>query len=320
MNENNNIFYRSSGEFEQKGCEPLPPTKISDEAKKKLMDWGLTEEQIDYLRQFNSQFRYDLCAQKIDRLSKTKAEIFERYGREYINLPSFFDVSGRLDGQCGDIGGQWIIQMHKLSLLKIINLQRTDGVKIATCYYSGLSKTHFCQEGSNHVWNGLALLDKEGYVLDEIYFDAAFQSIMDKSESGYKQRTAVFNPVCVKADENATLPITKIQIIGSSWNGYNPDVAVLGVSNDFQFSYSLGFVRNKDTREITPIICRGDAKGNLEYFLYGKKNHLLFSNKTQITPEEEVEIRELLDKAKKIKKIKKNPTTNSLNWSSRRNL
>lgn len=309
----NENAYKNMGELEKKGIEPLPPTSLSTEAKAIIEAWGLSEAQIHYLQEFTSQFRYDLCVEKVDRLAQKKAEIFSRDETEYVNFPSFYDVNGRLDGQCGDIGRQWIIQINESNLVQVLNSQRTDGNKIVTGYYTGLSKTHFCNEGSNHVWNGLALVDSNGDVIEEVYFDAAFQAVMSKSESGYTQKTVVFDARSVEADENADIPIGWVEINGTSWQGNVPGTAVLGVSHDFQYSFSIGFVKDKKTSEIKPIISRLDAKGKSDYFIYGS-NNLLSSGGADVTPQQESEIRLLLDNAEKIQLEKGQPTTNRVNW------
>ena len=315
MNNTNENLYKKSGELEQIGLESLPPTPLSLEAKETLETWGLTEEQIDFMRQFSSQFRYDLCAEKVDRLALNKAEIFTKGDQEFINLPSFYDVTGRLDGQCGDIGRQWVIQINELGLIDVLNAQRTDGSRIVTGNYSGQSKTHFCREGSNHVWNGLAIMDSEGGIVEEVYFDAAFQKIMRKSESGYTQKTATFDANCVEFSENADIPVGWLETSGASFEGQVPGMAVLGVSNDFLYSYLMGFARDKKTQAIVRLIARLDTEGDSSYFLYNEDGMLLSTDK--VTGEAETEIRKLLDNVHKIEIEKREPTTNRVNWIRR---
>jgi hypothetical protein len=305
MDSNENL-YKNPGELERSGFEPLPPTELSHEAREKLENWGLASEQIDHLQQHTSQFRYDLCPQKVDRLSQNKAEIFTRDGKEFVNLPTFFDVEGRLDGQCSDIARQWIIQINESDLIDELNAHRIDDSRIVTCYYTGNSKTHFCKEDSNHVWNGLAIVEGDD-VIDEIYFDAAFQAIMSKPESGYTQKTALFDAKGVEINENIDIPIGWVEIGESSWSGNVSGMAVLGVSRDFQYSFLLGFVRDQ-TQAILPIVGKVDAAGECDYFFYGENSHVL---------EREPEVREILDSARKIELEKKEPTINRINWTHR---
>lgn len=168
------------GDHERKKGEPLPQTKITEAARDTLLSWGIRQEQIDDIRRFTSQFRYDLCPEKVERLTKREAELFEKEGREYVNIPSFFDVTGRLVGECGGIGNQWVIKMDESGLFDKLKLNNPN---LVTAMYSGRSETHFHTEGTTHVWNGIVLQDHDGAILDEIYCDAAFQIIKTKAES-----------------------------------------------------------------------------------------------------------------------------------------
>lgn len=305
---------KSRGELEKNGIESLPPTPISSEAKAIIRSWGITIEQVNDLCEFTSQFRYDLCGEKIARLAQRQAELFEIKDMPYVNLPSFYDVYGRLDSQCSDIARQWIIRINENHLIQILNSQRTDENRIVTCYYTGLSKTHFCYEGLVHAWNGLALLSKDNQVLSEVYFDAAFQVIMGKSESGYSQKTVMLNVRKIFANESVSIPIGWSEDSDTSWKAAILGTVVLGVSNDSQYAYSIGFVLNRKTNEVKPIIGRLNSDGASNYFIYGNKRNLICSSDAEITYHQQVEIRNLLDNAEKIKFAKVKPTINRVNW------
>ena len=301
--------------------EQLPLTIITESAKEKLKSWGLNGEQIGDLRSFLSQFRYDLCPKKIEELSRKPAEIFKINDKEYINFPSFFDVDGRLLGQCVDIAYQWIIKINESGLIKKLNQNRTSNQRLVTCFYKGLSETHFRQDDSLHTWNGLALIDKKGRVKDEIFFDAAFQKIMDKKESNYSPKTSIFNVKSVAYDENNQTSIGWVEFNDDKWNAVVPESTVLGISDDFKYIFCLAFCRDKKTEQICPIICRIDSFGEKCYFLYRNdptlgKLLLISDNQelSNISYHEQTEIKNLFDKSLKISFVEKKPTVNTVKW------
>jgi len=250
-------FFKNPGYFESvKKIEPLPPTEISNDARERLKSWGLNEE-IDDLRNFTSQFRYDLCPEKLERLSKKKFEIYSKEENglsiDYIKIPSFFDVKGRMDGQCGDISKQWIVNMDRSGLFKKIkkSLNESCILSMGTCF--GLSKTHFCRKGSSHFWNILSLHDCSTWSEKDVFFDASFQKIMTKEESGYEAENISINIDSIINKKDTELKVGKIF---SDKNG-NLHVeegrsVVLGVSSDFKYSYRLGFFKNMT--DILPVL------------------------------------------------------------------
>ncbi len=306
--------FKNLGHLEvEEGVEPLPPTRISGEAQKKLEAWGFTPAEVEDVRFFTSQFRYDLCPEKVARLSENPAEIFSREERDYVNLPVFYDINGRLDGQCGDIGRQWIIQMNESKLIKKLNQRGAN--QAVTAFYTGLSETHFCKEGSNHVWNGLVLADKDGDIIDEIYFDAAFQSIHTKRESKYNQKTAVYHAESVESAGNVEVPVGWVEIVDDhTWKGNVPGTAVLGVSSDYEFCYALGFLRDTRTNAIRPVLNRISKDGSNDYYIIGNEDQVMASNTATTSSDHEKEIERILREAQKISFVEKPPTENRVTW------
>lgn len=305
--------FKNPGHLEIKGMiEPLPPTRITDDAQKRLETWGFTKEEVYDVRSFTSQFRYDLCPEKVARLSQKPTEVFSREERDYVNLPLFYDINGRLDGQCGDIGRQWVIQINESNLIKKLN-QRGEN-QVVTAFYTGLSETHFCNEWSNHVWNGLVLLDKDGDIVDEIYFDAAFQSIHSKQESKYTQKTATYHSRSIESKENAEVPVGLVEIDGNKWRGNVSGTVVLGVSSDYKFGYALSFLRDIQTNAIRPVLNRISKDGSGDYYIIGNEDQVLASTDARTSSDHEKEIEQILREAQKLSFVEKPPTENRVTW------
>lgn len=297
------------------GAEPLPPTRITREAQRKLEAWGFTPEDVLDLRGFTSQFRYDFCREKVARISEKPIEVFSLEGIEYVNLPVFYDINGRLDGQCGDIGKQWIIQINKSGLIERLN-RRERNNRVVTAFYRGLSETHFCREGANHIWNGLALLDKNGYIIDEIYFDAAFQIIEYREESRYIPRTATYSPVNITLSENIRVPVGWVEIEGHTWVGSFPGFVVLGVSSDYKFAYALAFPRDRRTDAIRPVLDEIPEDGSHNPYIIGDEDQVMAPNGNTISSSDhKEEIVQILREAQKFTFVERPPTENQVTWS-----
>lgn len=299
--------------LEIRRAEPLPPTKITELARKKLEAWGLTYEEIEIIRHITSQFRYDLCPEKVARLSQIPVEVFNREGIDFANLPAFYDIRGRLDGQCADIGKQWIIQINASKLLQILN-QRIK-YRVFPAYHTGLSESHFCKVGSDHVWNGLVLVDENDNIIDEIFIDAAFQNIHSKEETKYVQKTPVYNPKSIESIENAEVPLGWVEINGHSWSGNTTATAVIGASSDFEFVYALGFLRDRQTGVIKPVLKRIFYDGSKVYFIIGNENQILTTSNAITPSEQDHEVERILREAQKISYVEKAPTVNKVTWT-----
>lgn len=304
--------FRNPRTLEVADLKPLRPTKISRAAQNKLEAWGVTPKQVEDVRSFTSQFRYDLCLKKVVRLSKEPAEVYSREKKDYINLPFYYATDDRLDGQCRDIGNQWIIKINESQLIKKLN--QGNGKQIVTAHYIGLSETHFCNERSGHIWNGLALIDQDNNIIDEIYFDAAFQNIHTKEETKYRQKTAAFDIRGVESTENVEVPVGWIEEEGENCGADVPGTVVLGVSSDHLYAYSLGFLRDKKTDVIRPLICRMSENGDKNHYIIGNKDQILDPKKAITSPQYEKEIESMLREVSKLSFIEKPPTENRITW------
>lgn len=306
--------FKKSGQIEtEKKLQPLPLTAITEEARERLVSWGLNNSQIEDLRAFTSQFRYDLCLQKIQRMCEQPAELFSINQKYYINIPVFYDTDGRLDGQCGDISSQWIIQINKSGLIKKLNMEKHTS--IIPSYYKGLSKTHFCKDGMGHVWNGLTLVDDDGYIVEEIYIDASFQDIHTSEQSDYREDMAIYDTKIVEQSVNTQVAVGWILFFSAySWKAELPSAIVIGVSPDFEFSYSIGFVKDKLTSKIKPIVLRLLKDGTKEYFVIGNNDEICSSDNAKVTQSQMAEIEELLKAIQNIDIVEKQPTELKSVW------
>jgi hypothetical protein len=306
--------YKVRGELETKhGLDPLPPTYITPRAIESLkVVWGLSDLEIQYLRYFSSQFRYDLCPQKAERLASIPVEIFSIQSVYQVNLPSFNDIMGRLDGQCGDIAQQWLVQMSLSGLVKKLN--KNNEKRIITAIYSGLSETHFCREGSNHFWNGLVLLDNRYNIQEELYVDASFQNIHLKAESFYDQRTGTYDITRVENSENSQIRLGWVEFSKGSWGGSCPMTTVLGVSSDYNLAYSLGFVRDVDTGVIKPLLNVIYPDGKNGCYIYGNSGQVMSSGEREEYELNKREILKILNELQRLTFVESPPTETKLFW------
>ncbi len=306
--------FKKPGFFElNKGIEPLPPTEISNDARERLNSWGLNNELIDDLRNFTSQFRYDLCPEKLERISNKPFEVYSKKENglliDYVKISSFLDVGGRMDGQCLDISKQWIININESGLFKKIerNLKKEDVLVIES--YFGLSKTHFCNRGDVHYWNGFSFKNSSMRVIEEVFFDASFQKIMTKEESGYKVNGVITNVNSITSQEDIDLKV------GNFFLDKNANICpkiesivVLGISSDFKYSYGLCFLKNK-TDMIPVLRCLyEDGSSTLSIKI---ENNKVFLN--QIFPG----AKELIEAARKIRfeRVDSPSKQNSVVWN-----
>jgi len=227
--------------------------------------------------------------------------------------PDFFDISGRKDGQCGDMGQQWIIQINQSELIKKLGLKIQ--ATIAPTIYHGESETHFCKPGNTHVWNGIAILDKQGNIVDEIYIDASFQNIMTKKESGYNQRKSFCEITNIRRNKNTTIRIGKIKINGTQWESNFFSGPFLGVSQNYKYAYAITFCRDSQDDVIRPLLKRVFQNGDFDCHVINKNGRPLISEGHTTTPSEKEEIERILSEAQKIKFIEKQPTIHSLSWT-----
>lgn len=302
---------------ERQKIEPLPPTPISEQARKKLEQWGLNPEEIARLQEFTAQFRYDLCEQKLRRIAETPVEVYTQDGHNYVNVPNFHDLEeGRLEGNCAQIAQQFIRKINEDGLIKDWELKTPHSHKIRVNLHEGLSKTHFCTEERNHVWNSLSLLDQnENKIVEEVMIDAAFQNILTPEEAGYRSDNSYRNVIAFKIEENEYFKFYSRDVADKDdWGADIPTRTVLGMSKHFKYAYALGFLRDKKTERVGPAIERIDAEGRSQYYhLQGQ--YLLYSTGENPTDEEEKEIRKLLDIAKQIKFVEQPPTQKLFHWT-----
>jgi len=299
------------GELETLGVEPLPPTPITEAARETLLEMGLSNENIRQLRELTSSFRYDLCRDKLLRIAESELLVQNKKGKRSVFIPHFFSHD-KLDGQCTDIGLQFLLQADFSGLLQDIRDERSrDGYSdnICFCYCRGQSDTHFCTPNVFHVWNGLATYQQHQGLTGFVLIDAAFQRICSMEESGYITEEINYGPQ--KIEEG---PVHHLQGVGSINlgtftydEGMNSSV-VIGLSETGEYAFSLGFVKREDqdprlnpqdTEEyesLIPLLKRGDAAGTTEFFfLHPDRDQMLGTFPLdKLTEQEYQELRELL--------------------------
>jgi hypothetical protein len=254
--------YRMRGKLElsHSEIEPLPPTPITDDARERLHEWGVSDASIERLREFTSSFRYDLCEQKAERIVQNGGYLLTTpEGGEKIVLPDFFDTEGRLDGQCSDLTRQWVKLLHTSEYLQELD-ERMDSSgqqRIHPCSGWGLSRTHFNRQGGDqHLYAGLL---KEGRPqTDMIAVDPSFQEISCIESNGYslpnpyisRVRSGAFfeanTATCCSVKSAVMLDHEMRVSIGSG--------PILGTSSDGKLVYYFSFVR--DTfKKYHPVVC-----------------------------------------------------------------
>lgn len=301
------------GELETNGVDQLPPTPITESAHQTLLEMGLTEELIQQLRELAASFRYDLCREKLKRIAEQTILVQKKNKREQLILPYFFDAMGRFDGQCGDIGLQFLAQSHFSGLMEDINATASlpPGERLLMSHCYGRSPTHFCQEGATHVWNGLVQVDAQNRLIDYVLIDAAFQ-VIDRIEETQYQPTAI-NYGVTEINNGLVHAVQRVHEFDLEKNTFETGIdnfVVLGMSDDWKYSYGLSFVRPKESgrswmpfshfsarNRFIPVLARIDANGENDYFCFhpftNRLEGTIFSG--QLPPEEKDEIIDLLE-------------------------
>jgi hypothetical protein len=310
--EKSKLTYRPVGDLEFFNKEKLPQTPITAAALSKLESWGVSRTRIRELQDFCSAFRYDGCQERVERLSKHPFIITEKDSQPAVEVPFFFDIHGRLNGQCGDLGQQFLIQAEFSGLIERLNdtpnLRKKHAIEVG--FYSGLSKTHFCRDGCKHVWNGLVLMDNNFNAVDTVLIDVAFQSIQTYGESGYTLKGGQFGSTTIESKSiHHTTQIGWSRIIGTTWTGTIPETLVLGSSDDKEYVYSLSFSENKSPNisarsldsKMMIVLSRLLPGGDANYFTLHPEYEdvlLISDSSIRLTEAEEIEIRSLLTACK----------------------
>lgn len=180
--------------------------------------------------------------------------------------------------------------------------------------HTGLSKTHFCLPGQNHVWNGLALVNSRGNVEDELYIDASFRIIKGVDESGYTKDFAYYGLNKYLFNENAEIPIGEFEISESGLKYNLTGAAVLGASDDFRHIYEVGFAKNRSTGKIMPILVRDNEDGSHLLFFYLEEYGYQCTNLEDTDLAQRMEMITLLDYARSIKIVEGEPVVNVHRW------
>lgn len=300
--------YRPEGMLDPKDLEPLPPTPISKNARRKLLSWGLSTEDIEQLRAICSNFRYDRCFDKVEYLTNTPLEVrkIDSYEEIAFKFPLFYDLEGRFFGQCGDIAYRFAKLMELGGYVPDLNDsgKLATGYSIAPYFCSGLSKTHFHMDGSSHSWNELVLRDDQGQSVDVVLVDAAFQKIETPEESGYTKK-GMIDHVSLKYSLNAKCRVGFTIYLDGEWKPvYAYHRYILGISNDWKYAYGLGFARGRNgiltdvpKTDIFPVLFRSDAKAMSNSFFYAPESTRLIASIDRLSGKEEAEIRGILDVA-----------------------
>ena len=295
-----------SGQLEHvEKIDRLPPTPVSPEARQQLVDWGISEKTIRDLQRLTSSFRYDLCLQKIQRLAKIPAYLEQNQYHNSVWMPNFYDTQGRMDGQCGDITRQLVVQMTFSGLLDRIRLEaRKSKAQLSLYFCWGQSKTHFCQPNQSHVWCQLVDVFPQGK--NSIVIDGAFQTIDTLGNSGYRKVNSLDTKNgfgWIPLDEGCR--VGDVDFFSGIMDVSFDDAVILGISSDKKYVYGLGFFqlsgtdRQKDPP--LPAIIRIDSLGRDEFFAHHPNTQeLLSEHASSLSKAEEAEITALLSAAKNI--------------------
>ncbi len=314
------VAYRKKGSLElELQIKCLPPTPITENALMDLKTMGVSEMHIEMIREYSATFRYDLCLEKVQRLVAQPVELSRIGDQEVLNFPHFFDLGSRFDGQCGDIAEQWLIHFNNSGLLSIINASLPVNRKLVLGIHQGQSRTHFCQEGSVHFWNSVVLTSSSGTIITKVYFDVAFQQIMNVNESGYEVKTSWYDPNLLTRKSNAIISMGAVTTTDSAgqyvWSAKIINAIVLGVSSDFKLSYLLTYARNAQNGEITPIISCISSNGTRADYLFGPDHRFLASSGSRLEDHHLQEVGELLNTATKLEITESPPTILESTWT-----
>lgn len=247
----------SNGQIETLKVPQLPPTPITPSAYETLLKWGLSDTQIQQLREFTAQFRYDLCQEKVEAIVRKKAYSFTEDDKQYLLMPEYYDTREELDRECGVIAKKWIQRIEDTGLF--IDIQN-NGKKITLTYYEGYADVFFINDEQNHIWTGLVLQNEKGTVLDEIYIDASLQKICTIAESKYREKSFFNNPSVEHLIHDAVIAVGFYEVLPNNevrcWLQENVESndATLGISSNFEYTFSIGFFQNIETETIKPVI------------------------------------------------------------------
>ncbi|GEM_PF-1636846 len=253
--------------LEAETTQQLELTKISPEAQEKLSEFGLSEQSVQELRDITASFRYDLVPKRAEEIF-SQNDVFiamDNNGEKCAVIPNFYDPKGSLEGNCDQLGFQFITNMRMQSWLEDCNdeIAQNGGKPVEAVLCIGKSDEFFVKEGQNHVW--VALRQQGSRIKEDMVdIDPALQKIGTPVEDNYEHKR-VF-----KDTGEFALSLTEKVRIGaltaSEDGGMNyeaTDSIVLGVSPDRTVAYALGYVENGDGGEILPIVKVLDTAGEI---------------------------------------------------------
>lgn len=214
---------------------------VDSKTKAQLLEWGVTEEEIDEISKVVEDLDYDSCEKKITRLVNTPCYQALVDQNNWITIPEYHDPVGRDDGVCEDLAKRLLINLSDSGLLKKLS------PRIDFFASTGLSRTHFNTENSKHVWIETA---PKGFSADDrVVIDPSFRKVEFYRTSGYiREKKTRENPsehilTIYPAEEIKVISIDDLVKYNQSPDG-NVPYKVLGCSSDFQRIYGIGFYFN----------------------------------------------------------------------------
>lgn len=316
------ILFRETQDTKEMSHEETRLPDISEKALEALRRIAFPEDKIEELKKATGEFRYDRCEEKIERLIQRPLQAYFNKNTNIpcINLPHFFDIEGRKEGQCYDIASMWIIMVNDKKLLSDFKLP--EGCSIAPVFFKGLGTPFFNTPGACHLWNGIRI--NENGKATTIMIDATMQQIFLEGEQDYTVDYEIVNPDSVKIEENLELHLNPLILDNGRFVGYYPrSFGVLGmIPADKQNSrriLEISFGRTDPFfNNIIPVLHTLDEDGDEFAYLPASHDTILVSaaaSNKKHRSDPTSEIVRMLNNTKKFKIDYSSPKKRKYSWS-----
>lgn len=289
---------------------------ISDDARKRLQSWGMSDAHILDLRVMMAPLSYTHCREKVAAIKNAYTSIDDN-DVTTIKIPHFFDFMGRGDGQCGDLTTQLIYQ------LGVSDFFAKHRIPIIMSFCGGRSREFFREGDLRHYWLELNQANGDQVVLGRtVLVDPAFRTICTSEESGYDRTTNIMNPTSFSGSMTAVVRLESITVtedddVKGDISGAN--TIILGLSESRRFAISIYFFRFEG--KIIPAFGLTDknGKGCGHFFQHPKKNEFILQQPDVPLFETEIEeFRRISNQAQSIRFLDQSEAPFDLDASSTR--
>jgi hypothetical protein len=272
-------------------------------------DLGLEAAEVAEMLELVDAFRYDLCPEKLYRLLAQPLQYYFNPQNKHttVALRDFYDVTGRLDGQCGDIAAILITLVRKRGLLEKINsrLAAARKPKLRIDYGTGDAPTHFIGANSQHVWAILYLENEDPLRSSKVVkLDASYKYVgVAGANSPYFMRTVVRVGDKLEVTRDQNINIGKLWLNSKQRFEVDVETQTLGISGDSSVAFSFGicWFEDRTVPVVEVIFTDGESR---HYFISPITGEVTFTppyTPHELTRVAEAELMAMLDVGKDLR-------------------